>query len=321
MRQLGMKNKYLFVAVLLAVLLLLGIGLTKVYVAYDEQDNGETVEIVTSFYPMYIAAMNIVGDTDGVQLTNLSEPQTGCLHDYQLTPADMKLLSSADVFVVNGGGIEAFLADVAAEYEELAIVEASCEVELLSGEDRVYTEDEHIEDEEIQESKNAHAWMSITDYMQQVQTIADGLCAADLNHAAQYQKNAERYLEKLETLKEEADELKEILSGKQVVIFHEAYEYVADEYGMEVAYVMNLDEERQISAGEVADLLTAIDTHKVTVVLAEEQYGREMGNTVERESSASVYYMDPLVRGSYDADSYIEAMEENIQILKEAFTE
>lgn len=312
-----MKNKYLFVTVLLVVLLLLGIGLTKVYVAYEEQDSDGKVEVVTSFYPMYIAAMNIVGDIDGVQLTNLSEPQTGCLHDYQLTPADMKLLSSADVFIVNGGGIEAFLADVAAEYEELAIVEASRDIELLGGEGHVHAGDGHAGDT----GGNAHAWMSIADYMQQVQTIAGGLCEADPEHAVQYQKNAERYLEKLESLKEEADGLKEILSGKQVVIFHEAYEYVADEYGMEVAYVMNLDEERQISAGEVADLLTAIDTHKVTVVLAEEQYGREMGDTVERESSARVYYIDPLVRGDYDADSYINAMKENIKILKEAFTE
>lgn len=58
---------------------------------------------------MYIAAENIVGDAEGVTLTNLSEPQTGCMHDYQLTPEDMKLLSRADVFIVNGGGIENFV--------------------------------------------------------------------------------------------------------------------------------------------------------------------------------------------------------------------
>ena len=42
---------------------------------------------------------NIIAGIDGVSLTNLSEPQTGCLHDFQMTPADMKLLSTADVFV------------------------------------------------------------------------------------------------------------------------------------------------------------------------------------------------------------------------------
>lgn len=317
-----MKNKYLFVTILLIILLVLGVGLTNVYVACEDKDRDDNIEIVTSFYPMYIAALNIVGDIEDVQLTNLSEPQTGCLHDYQLTPADMKLLSSADIFVVNGGGIESFLADVAEEYEGLAIVEASRDIELLSGEGHVHSEAEHAQDdEEVHAGENAHAWMSVTDYMQQVQTITDGLCKADPEHAAAYQKNAGIYMEKLASLKEEAEGLKELLSGSPVVIFHEAYEYVADEYGMEVAYVMNLDEERQISAGEVADVLSAIKEHNVTVVLAEEQYGRKMGDTVERESSAKVYYIDPLVRGEYDADSYINAMRENIRILKEAFAE
>ena len=76
----------------------------------DEADDMLTV--VTSFYPMYIATLNIVDGVNGVRLENLSEPQTGCLHDFQLTPEDMKLLSTADVFVINGGGIESFMSDV-----------------------------------------------------------------------------------------------------------------------------------------------------------------------------------------------------------------
>ena len=114
-----MKNKYVFVAVLLAAILLAGIGFTAVYLhqqGREEEDDGFTV--VTSFYPMYVAARNVVGDQGHVRLENLSEPQTGCLHDYQLTSEDMKLLATADVFIINGGGIETFLADVAAEYPD-----------------------------------------------------------------------------------------------------------------------------------------------------------------------------------------------------------
>ena len=55
-----------------------------------------------------------------------------------------------------------------------------------------------------------------------------------------------------------------------MVLFHEAYEYVAHDYGMQVVYVMDLDEERQVSAGEVAEMLTAVRDGQVTAVLAEE---------------------------------------------------
>lgn len=83
----------------------------------DEAD--DILTVVTSFYPMYIAALNIVDGVEGVRLENLSEPQTGCLHDFQLTPEDMKLLSTADVFVINGGGIESFMSDVARRIRSL----------------------------------------------------------------------------------------------------------------------------------------------------------------------------------------------------------
>ena len=111
-----MKNKYVFVTVMLAVLLFLGVGLTEIYVNHTEEKEDGQYTVVTSFYPMYIAALNVVGENDHIRLENLSEPQTGCLHDYQLTPADMQLLSTADAFIINGGGIESFLGEVAEQY-------------------------------------------------------------------------------------------------------------------------------------------------------------------------------------------------------------
>ena len=90
---------------------------------------------------------------------------------------------------------------------------------------------------------------------------------------------------------------------------------------MQVAYVMDLDEERQVSAGEVADVISEIKDNDVKVVLAEELYGKDMSDTVMKESEAKVYYLNTLVRGEYEADSYITGMEENIKILKEAFAQ
>ncbi len=296
-----MKNKYVFVTVMLAVLLFLGVGLTEIYVNHTEEKEEGQYTVVTSFYPMYIAALNVVGENDHIRLENLSEPQTGCLHDYQLTPADMQLLSTADAFIINGGGIESFLGEVAEQYPDLTIINASEQVDL-------------IED-------NAHAWMNIEDYMTQVKTIEAELSAADPADAEQFSENADAYLAKLSSLKEQADAVKPLTEGKNIVIFHEAYEYVAEEFGMQVSYVMDLDEERQVSAGEVADVVRAVTDGGVRVILAEELYGKDMGDTVESETDAKVCYLDTLVRGDYDADSYLNAMQQNITLLKEVFSD
>lgn len=314
-----MKNKYVFVTVLLLVLLLTGAGLTQLYVKEETKQQDSELTVVTSFYPMYIAAMNVIGDTPGVDLQNLSEPQTGCLHDYQLTPADMKLLSGADVFIVNGGGIESFLSDVAADYKNLSIVNACEGLNLLAEEDE--GEEHAHEDGHNHGDVNAHAWMSIALYKQQVENILEGLCRIDPKHQDAYESNAKEYLAKLEDLEKEQQSLKEELAGKHIVIFHEAYAYVAEDYDMEISYTMDLDEERQVSAGEVADVMGAIEKNDISVVLAEELYGKDMGDTVERETDAKVCYLDTLTRGEYEKDSYLDAMRHNMELLKEAFAE
>lgn len=328
-----MKNKYVFVAVMLVCILVASMGLTTIYVNNTQSneakiDNDE-VKIVTSFYPMYVATENIIAGIDGVSLTNLSEPQIGCLHDFQMTPADMKLLSTADVFVINGGGIEGFMSDVAGSYPELEIVEACQDISLLGeSENDAQHEEVHVEEESHAHDEvhahdhggeNAHAWMSVKLYRSQVATIASRLAEIDPDNSEAYLQNAREYDQKLEKLQEKQEEIMELAAGKNIIIFHEAYEYVASDYGMNVSYTMDLDEERQVSAGEVAEVIDEIRQNNVSVILAEELYGKNMGDAVIKEADVQVIYIDTLNRGNYGADSYITGMTNNIELIKTAF--
>ena len=67
-----MKNKYVFTGILLAVITAISAAVIH-FVTITEEPHEEregTLEVVTSFYPMYIAAENVIGDIPGVQLTN-----------------------------------------------------------------------------------------------------------------------------------------------------------------------------------------------------------------------------------------------------------
>ena len=292
----------------------------------DEAD--DILTVVTSFYPMYIATLNIVDGVEGVRLENLSEPQTGCLHDFQLTPEDMKLLSTADVFVINGGGIESFMSDVAKAYPKLDVVEACEDVALLSEDDADSDHDhDHEADAESDSAhdhdhgdENAHAWMSVPRYRTMVQTIASRLAEKDAKRADEYYANAKAYDAKLAVLEEKINSLKSLTNGQNIIIFHEAYAYVADDFSMNACYLLDLDEERSVSAGEIKQVIGAIKDDGVSVILAEELYGKSMGDTVSRETDVHVIYIDPLNRGEYDKDSYLYGMEHNIELIKEAFT-
>lgn len=319
-----MKNKYCFTAVLLLVISLCAAIFTSSYVKHHEKDSGEDLTVVTSFYPMYIATVNIVGDCKGIQVKSLSEPQTGCLHDFQMTPEDMKLLSTADAFIVNGGGMENFLTEVAEQYPTLAVIET------VSDNTDILEEGHRHEDKEQQEHShgNSHLWMSVKHYREQVATITEALCKimeqqegipSNDEIIAGMKANARKYDAKLAELENEQQELIEASQGRNVISFHEAYEFVAEDYGMQIVYTLNLDEERQVSAGEVADVLEAMKQHHTDIVLAEELYGRKLADTLQKETEVTVVYLDTLVRGDYQPDSYIRGMRQNINRLKDAF--
>lgn len=331
-----MKNKYVFVALMLVVILAVSFGFTNIYVSHTQAEADEEFVVVTSFYPMYIAAMNVIGETEGVTLKNLSEPQTGCLHDFQLTPADMKLLSTADVFIINGGGIESFMEEIAAQYPDLVIIEACDGIELLCDEHEhgEAGEDEHNHDvDEVHDADdshadhdhgelNAHAWMSVELYRKQISNISDGLMQADEVNSASYLANQKLYDGKLSELQQLQEEIRQLLPNhSEVVLFHSAYAYLAQEYDMETAFCMDLDEERQVSAGEVAEVIEVIKHHGVKYIFAEELYAKDMCDLIQKEVDVEVIYLDPLTRGEYGADSYLDAMRENMTKLQQAIGE
>ena len=213
----------------------------------------------------------------------------------------MKLLSTADVFVVNGGGIETFLTDVAEAYPELTIVYACEGIELYEG--------------------NAHVWMDPALYGQQIHNIADGLCAVSEKNAVDFENNAHAYMEEVKLLEQQIASLKSETSGEPVISFHEAYGYVAQAFGMEIVGEMDLDEERQISAGEVADMLGLVEEYQVDLIFAEELYGKSMGDTIQAEADVEVLYLDPITRGEYEANAYLKAMQNNIDLIHHAMHE
>ena len=107
------------------------------------------------------------------------------------------------------------------------------------------------------------------------------------------------------------------MANQNVAILHEAFAYTAQSLGANVVATMDLDEERQVSAGEVSEFLDEIREHDVKIVFAEYDYGKSMGDLIEEQTDAKVVYLETLVHGSYSKDDYIKVMNENYRKIKE----
>ena len=265
--------------------------------------------IVTSFYPMYISTLNIVKDIPNVEVINMTAPQTGCLHDYSLSTKDLKTLSSADIFVINGAGMESFLDDVIDEYSDLKIIEASNGISLIEDTDH----DEH--------DVNPHVWVSISKNIEEVSNIAKELSAFDPNHASEYEANADAYIAKLENLRTEMHAALDNVNNKDIITFHEAFPYFAEEFNLNIAGVIEVEPDSEPSAKEVENIISIINEKNIKALFTEPQYSSKIADTIAKETGASIYTLDPIVTGDANEDAYddyIVKMQENLNTLKEA---
>lgn len=280
----------------------------------------ESRVIVTSFYPMYIFAQNVARDVPGVSVVNMADQSVGCLHDYQLQTRDMVTLESADVLVINGGGMEQFMDKIAATYTSLPIVTASEGVNMLESAHSHGHDNDHDHDHDDTCVLNAHVWLNPQLACEQVKNIAAGLSAADPLNAAAYEANAAAYCEQLAALDAEIAALLAPYAGEKIIAFHEAFVYFAQAYGLEVAGLIENDDGEEPGTRELAQICDKVKELDVEALFIEAQYPQKAAQTIARETGATVYEIDPVVSGDGALDSYERAMRENARIFAEAFS-
>ena len=276
---------------IIAVIILVSIGMTLFSACEETKEQSEDFLVVTSFYPMYVFTKNITEGAEGVRVINITEPQTGCLHDYQLIPENIKLLERANVFVINGGGMEAFMEKVYENINDINVLTASDGIEFIS------TDCNEHHDHKHEEIYNSHVWTYIPNAVKEIENIRDGL--SDLNPANEkiYRENAEKYIEDLTEIHEKFESFKNSFKNVKMVVTHEAFDYMAEGYGFEIVGKIMSDHNMQPSAGELSNLAEKIKREGVIGIFKEPQYPDGVIKTLAKETKVPVFELDPMVTG------------------------
>lgn len=267
----------------------------------------DKLKIVTSFYPIYLDTVNITRGVKGVEVVNLTPPQTGCLHDYQLTPEDMKTLETADIFVVNGLGMESFLDKVTETYPNLKIINASDSPEIVP-----------IVENGV---PNPHVWLSVTYSIQQVKNITSKLSELDPEHKDDYRTHALEYCGELSELRDEMHLSLAMLTNRDIVTFHEAFPYLAAEFDLKVAAVIEREPGTEPTPQELTETIDKINALPVKVIFTEPQYSPKAAETIARETGAQIFTLDPIVTGEAKPENlpnYVDRMINNLMTLVKA---
>jgi zinc transport system substrate-binding protein len=275
--------------------------------------DSEKKVIICSFYPMYILTQNVAADVPGVAVECMTNTQTGCLHDYQLTPQDMKKLNSAWALVVNGGGMETFLEKAIALFPRLKVIETSEGIQLIGAEEHQHESDDHHEHQ-----FNPHVWVSVSGAISEVKNICKGLMAIDSVNAQKYRSNAEKFIGSLEELKRKMHQELSVISDRNIVTFHDAFPYFAREFNLNIVAVIEREAGSEPSARELTEVIKLIREKKVKAIFIEPQYPAKSAQMISRETGKKLYTLDPVVTGPFHPDAYISIMEKNLKVLKEA---
>jgi zinc transport system substrate-binding protein len=270
----------------------------------DTLNNKNDLVIVASFYPMYISTINVTKDIPNIKVIDMTKPQTGCLHDYSVTPDDLKTLEKAKIFVINGAGMENFMGKVIKQQPQLKIVDTSIGIKLLK-------------DKKTGEA-NPHLWVSISNAILQVNNIAEQLAKYDPNNAAKYRKNANEYITKLKTERTKMHKIVDKLKNRDIITFHEAFPYFAKEFNLNIVDVIEREPGSEPSAKELKETIDIVKKDKVKALFAEPQYSAKAAQTITRETNSRMYVLDPAVTGEFNYDAYIKIMDNNLKSLREA---
>ena len=296
-------KKFLFViAVMLSSVLMASCG--------EAQKTGDSeINVTASFYPIYILAENVIGDTEGINLQNMAQPQTGCLHDYQLSTGDMKKLDITDIFLINGGGMESFLDNALELFPQLNIVDTSKGTVSLENDGHDHEEEgegEHSHNHE----ENSHFWILPQNAAVQAENICEALSEVCPDKADEFRENTDSFIESLNDI-ETFDG-----NGMKVCIFNEAFAYLHLSYGLDVRLCVEMDENQTPSAKEMAEIITTVKEENISLLIAADDASKAIADTVARETDAKVVVLDPLLTGDFSPESYAEALNENARILK-----
>ncbi|PZX01715.1 zinc transport system substrate-binding protein [Pseudomonas sp. 478] len=269
------------------------------------------VKVLTSIKPLQLIAAAV---QDGVAIPEVLLPPGASPHNYALRPSDVRKVQSIDLVYWIGPSMEGFLPRVLNGRTLPSVA-----VQDLPGlKLRHFAEDSHSHTEEADEhdhdhrpgSLDAHLWLSPVNARVIATKMAADLSAADPANAARYQSNLKAFDERLDALDLRLKARLAGIAGKPYFVFHEAFDYFEDAYGLKHAGVFSVAAEVQPGAQHVAAMRTRLQEVGKTCVFSEPPLRPRLAETLVAGLPVKLAELDAL--GGYTpatAQGYEQVLE------------
>ena len=308
-----------------------------------------------------VATFSILGDMveriggEHIALTTLVGPD-GDAHVYQPTPKAARSVAEADVLFLNGLDFEGWLERLAeaASFDGAMVVATNGVVPIAfddhddekhddhddhddeKHDDHDDHDDEKHDDHDDHDDEkhddhaghdhgafDPHAWHSLENAVIYANNIAAGLAQADPENAGDYYANRAAFVAEVETLSADIEAMMKSLPAdkRTVVTPHDAFGYFAATYDLTFVAPQGMSTESEVSAGDVAALITQIRDESISAVFIESITDNRMMEQIANETGATIggtLYSDALSVKSGPASTYLDMMRHNATTLSDA---
>ncbi|HYG89008.1 MAG TPA: zinc ABC transporter substrate-binding protein [Azospirillum sp.] len=277
---------------LAALALLLGLSAAPAF--------AEAPKVVVSIKPLHSLVASVM---QGVGEPTLLVRGGASAHDYALKPSDAKALRDADVVFWIGEALESFLVKplgtLSKKTQTVELMNAAGLTLLEVRKGGAWEAHEHGRKHSHEHAGaehgdiNAHIWLDPANAKEMAETAAVALAARDQANAATYKANAEALGKRLDALDVELKADLAPVAERRFVVFHDAYQYFEQRYGLNAAGSIIVSPDRPPSAKRLALIRDRIKDLGAACVFAEPEFEPKLVDTVVEGTKARKGVLDP----------------------------
>jgi zinc transport system substrate-binding protein len=259
------------------------------------------IKVVTTIYPLADFTKQAGGNP--VEVENLT-PVGAEPHDYEPSPADLTKIYESKIFIINGNGIDVWAEKIQNDLKTKGITVIDMSEELPG----IMKNDPHF-------------WLDPVVVQEEVKIIARALIKVDPAHKNLYAENSAKFTQQLQLIDQEYRQGLSKCPLNTIVVAHEAFNYLAKRYNLEVVNITGLSPDEEPSARKLAEIAVTVRAKKIHYIFFETLVSPKLADTIANETGAQSVVLNPIegltAEQVKQGENYISIMRKNLVNLRE----
>jgi zinc transport system substrate-binding protein len=270
------------------------------------------LKVLASFYPLAYVAEQILGDI--AEVTTIAAGSTDP-HDLELTPSQVTAIVSSDFAIYIPEFMPAFDASLS-DLNSEQLIDATIGLTLLAGshDDHGHEEEEDESEHEEESENDPHVWLNPLNMIAMGANIVNQVSKVYPDLSQQLSDNLAEFTLQMNELDSSFKSALVNCEINTLLVSHEAFGYLANQYGFEQTGLSGLSPEAEPSPARLAELVKVAKEVSATTIYYETTIDPKVALTLAAEVGLATAVLDPIEIKPAQGD-YRYAMEENLKAL------